>query len=127
MSTQIVSCSIKKFPQTSRWIWVGLAYIPPGKGFELAEAASGYNKTNCMSPVQGAMIAASVANDGQSVVPYLINSVSDENGKTLYEGSTLASGSIMTKESAVKIRELMGRTVLAENFSTLFPSYHERS
>lgn len=92
---------------------MGVAYIPPGKGFELAEVASGYNKTNCMSPVQGAMIAASVANDGKVVVPYLVNSVKDDKGSVLYEGSTLANGEIMTKESAAKLRELMERTVVA--------------
>lgn len=92
---------------------MGVAYIPPGKGFELAEAASGYNKTNRMSPVQGAMIAAAVANDGQVVVPYVISSLQDEKGQTLYEGSTLTNGNIMTKESAAKVRELMERTVLA--------------
>lgn len=92
---------------------MGVAYIPPGKGFELAEVASGYNKTNRMSPVQGAMIAASVANDGQVVVPYLIDSVTDEKGETLYEGATLTNGNIMTKESAAKVRELMEQTVTA--------------
>lgn len=90
---------------------MGVAYIPPGKGFELAEAASGYNKTNRMSPVQGAMIAASVANDGQVVIPYLIDSVKDEKGETLYEGATLTNGNIMSKESAAKVRELMEQTV----------------
>lgn len=92
---------------------MGVAYIPPEKGFELAEAASGYNKTNCMSPVQGAMIAASVANDGKIVVPYLVSSIHDEKGQTLYEGATLDNGVIMTKESAAKLRELMEQTVIA--------------
>lgn len=92
---------------------MGVAYVPPESGFELAEVASGYNKTNCMSPVQGAMIAASVANDGKIVVPYLVSSIRDEKGQTLYEGVTLDNGTIMTKESASKIRELMEQTVIA--------------
>lgn len=92
---------------------MGVAYIPPGKGFEMAEAASGYNKMNRMSPVQGAMIAASVANDGKMVVPYLVSSITDESGKTVYKGSTLNRSNTMSKESAAKVRELMGQTVLA--------------
>ncbi|MGE5084913.1 MAG: penicillin-binding transpeptidase domain-containing protein [Bacillota bacterium] len=92
---------------------MGVAYIPPAKGFEMAEAASGYNKTNRMSPVQGAMIAASVANDGKVVVPYLVSSVKDENGETLYQGHTMEKGATMSKESAAKVRELMEQTVLA--------------
>ncbi|NUN04585.1 MAG: penicillin-binding protein [Bdellovibrio sp.] len=90
---------------------MGVAYIPPGKGFELAEAASGYNRNNRMSPVQGAMIAASVANDGQIVVPYLVSSITNSKGEKIYEGSTLTNGNIMTKESAAKVRELMEQTV----------------
>ncbi|MGZ3768199.1 MAG: penicillin-binding transpeptidase domain-containing protein [Bdellovibrio sp.] len=92
---------------------MGVAYVPPEKGFELAEVASGYNKTNCMSPVQGAMIAASVANDGKIVIPYLVSSIRDQNGQTLYEGKTLDNGEIMSKESAAKVRELMEQTVMA--------------
>ncbi|MBO9666725.1 MAG: penicillin-binding protein [Bdellovibrio sp.] len=92
---------------------MGVAYIPPGKGFEMAEAASGYNKTNRMSPVQGAMIAASVANDGKVVVPYLVNSLQDETGKAVYQGHTMNKGLTMSKESAVKVRELMEQTVIA--------------
>lgn len=92
---------------------MGVAYIPPDKGFEMAEAASGYNRNNRMSPVQGAMIAASVANDGQVVVPYLVNSVQDEKGQKIYEGKTLDNGIIMSKESAAKVRELMEQTVTA--------------
>lgn len=90
---------------------MGVAYIPPGKGFEMAEAASGYNKTNRMSPVQGAMIAASVANDGQVVIPYLISSITNSKGEKIYEGSTLTNGTIMSKESAAQVRELMEQTV----------------
>jgi cell division protein FtsI/penicillin-binding protein 2 len=66
-----------------------------------------------MSPVQGAMIAAAVANDGQLVIPYMVESVSDDKGDVLYEGETLTRGTIMTAESARKVRELMGQTVTA--------------
>lgn len=92
---------------------MGVAYIPPSAGYQLAEAASGFNRTNRMSPVQGAMIAASVANDGKIVIPYLINSITDENGENLYEGYTLSRGQVMSSESASKVRELMERTVIA--------------
>lgn len=92
---------------------MGVAYIPPGKGFEMAEAASGYNKMNRMSPVQGAMIAASVANDGKVVVPYIVNSMQDKEGKTVYQGQTMNKGQTMSKESAAKVRELMEQTVIA--------------
>ena len=92
---------------------MGVAYIPPEKGFELAEAASGFNKSNRMSPVQGAMIAAAVANDGEVVIPYFVRKAQASSGSSLYEGSTMNKGPIMTKESAAKVRELMEQTVTA--------------
>lgn len=91
----------------------GVAYVPPEKSFELTEVASGYNKTNRMSPVQGAMIAAAVANNGKMVIPYLVENIKDEQGQTLYQAETLDNGQIMTEESANKVRELMGETVTA--------------
>lgn len=90
---------------------MGVAYVPPSKGYEFAEIASGFNKTNRMSPVQGAMIAASVANDGKMVVPYIVDRLKDNDGKTLYQAATLEHGTIMSRASAEKIRVLMGQTV----------------
>ena len=90
---------------------MGVAYIPPEKGFELTEVASGFNKTNRMSPVQGAMIAAAVANKGKMMVPYIVDSIDDETGASVYKAESLDNGQIMSAESAEKVRELMEGTV----------------
>ena len=90
---------------------MGVAYVPPEKGFELTEVASGFNKTNRMSPVQGAMIAAAVANEGKMVIPYLVENITDDTGQKIYQAEPLDNGHIMTAESAVKVRELMEETV----------------
>ncbi|MGZ3743303.1 MAG: penicillin-binding transpeptidase domain-containing protein, partial [Pseudobdellovibrionaceae bacterium] len=92
---------------------MGVAYVPPERGFELTEVASGYNKTNRMSPVQGAMIAATVANEGKMTIPYLVQNITDEAGHNLYQAEPLDNGHIMTAESAIKVRELMGETLTA--------------
>jgi len=89
----------------------GVAYIPPEKGFELTEVASGYNKTNKMSPVQGAMISGAVANNGRMMIPYLIETLRDKSGKIVYQAESLDKGQIMSRESAQKLRELMSETV----------------
>jgi cell division protein FtsI/penicillin-binding protein 2 len=59
------------------------------------------------------MIAAAVANKGKMVIPYLVDSVKDEQGQVLYQAETLDNGHIMTEESANKVRELMEETVTA--------------
>ncbi len=89
----------------------GVAYVPPEKGFELTEVASGYNRTNRMSAVQGAMIAASISNDGKMVVPYIVDNLKDSSGELVYRAESLEKGQVMSPESASKIRELMEETV----------------
>lgn len=92
---------------------MGVAYVPPDRSYEFAEVVSGFNKTNRMSPVQGAMIAASVVNDGKMVIPYIVDSMQDDQGRKIYQADTLDRGAIMTRESSKKVRELMEETVLA--------------
>lgn len=89
----------------------GVVKVPPGKTFELTEVASGYNRTNTMSPVQGAMIAATVANNGKMVAPYIVKQIENQEGKIIYQPQTLMLGEVMTAESAKIVRELMEQTV----------------
>lgn len=90
---------------------MSVAHVPAEKGFEMTEVASGYNKMNRMSPVQGAMIAASVINDGRLVMPYIVDRLADSTGKEIYRGETIDNGSIMSVTSASHLRELMEETV----------------
>ncbi|HPI39371.1 MAG TPA: penicillin-binding transpeptidase domain-containing protein [Pseudobdellovibrionaceae bacterium] len=92
----------------------GTAYVPDEKGFELTEVASGYNKKNRISPVQGAMIAAAIANDGIMLIPTIVDSITNvNNSDVLYEHSPVTAGEIISVESAKKIRELMNSTVVS--------------
>ncbi|MBY0315986.1 MAG: penicillin-binding protein [Bdellovibrionales bacterium] len=90
----------------------GTAVIPSEKTFELTEAASGFTKHTRMSPVQGAMIAASIINDGAMVVPYMVSSLRDKDGNIVYRGEGLERGSVMSTASAEKIREMMSETLV---------------
>lgn len=92
---------------------IGAATVPTEKGFEMTEVASGYNKMNRMSAVQGAMIAASVLNDGRMVMPYMIDRLTDSDGKEVYRGETIDNGAIMSTASAEKVRELMEETIIS--------------
>lgn len=91
----------------------GTAQIPHEKSYELTEVASGFNRTNRMSPVQGAMIAASVINGGRMLMPYVVDRVEDQEGRVLHIGETLDNGSIMAASSADSVRELMEETILS--------------
>lgn len=106
---------------------VGLATVPAEKGFELTEVASGYTKHNRMSPVQGAMIAATVVNEGRMVMPYIVDSLSDQNGQDVYRGETIDNGAIISQASASSLQEMMEETVLSGTSRKSFrPIVHDR-
>lgn len=89
----------------------GFADIPEEKNFHMAEVASGFNKITRMSPIQGAMIAASVAADGVMRVPYIVERVKDSSGQVIFQSEPVTAAVTMTKEGAKRLKELMEETV----------------
>jgi peptidoglycan glycosyltransferase len=99
-----------------------VAFVPSEKNFELTQVASGFNRFNRLSPVVGAIIASSVVNDGNMVIPYLVDQLVDERGEIVYRGETLERGQIMSPSSALSMRELMEETVLSGTSRKSFQS-----
>jgi len=100
----------------------GVTQIPKEKNFRLTEMASGFNNATMMSPVQGAMIAAAVAKDGVMQVPYIVDRVQSEDGKTIFQSEPEVAAVTMTPEGADKLRELMEATVKNGTSRTSFRS-----
>ncbi len=92
----------------------GHAKIPqdPDDAWGLAEAASGYTQNNTMSPMQGALIASAVANDGVMMEPYVIQSVYSADGTPLYSAEPAVESMAVDGTTAAEIRSLMRETVL---------------
>lgn len=90
-----------------------LASIPTESGWELAEVASGFTRGTKLSPLQGALIAAAVANDGVMMEPYIVNRVlpDDTQRASMYEAKPAVLSVTMTPESAASVRELMRNTI----------------
>ncbi|MFH1243840.1 MAG: penicillin-binding transpeptidase domain-containing protein [Pseudomonadota bacterium] len=84
----------------------------PDENFGLAEIASGFNKRTLISPLHAAILASAVANDGVMMRPWLIKSVSNEEGDVLFECKPVVLGSPITKETARDLRILMQETVI---------------
>ncbi|MCB0405348.1 MAG: penicillin-binding protein [Bdellovibrionales bacterium] len=77
-----------------------------------AEIASGFNRVVLMSPVQGALMAAAIANDGVAMEPHLVESLFPVSGESLaYAAKTREIGSVVSPESAEMLRVLMRETV----------------
>ncbi len=89
----------------------GFTEIPQEKSFHLAEMVSGYNKITRMSPVQGAMIASSVAAIGVMRVPYIVESLKDSEGKVVWKPEPVTAAVTMTGEGAERLKELMEATI----------------
>ena len=78
--------------------------------FEIAEAASGYTTDITLSPIHAAQMAAIVANDGKMVVPYMVESVADIDGKLLYKKQHSEQTKVISHKAAKDLRSLMQET-----------------
>lgn len=89
----------------------GYVEVPKEKNYELAEIASGFNRRTKMSPVQGAMIAGSIADDGWMKLPYIVDSIQSTNGEILFQSQPLTMSRTMSAVAAEKVRILMEETI----------------
>ena len=89
------------------------ATVPNEKGFALTEVASGFNRFNTLSPVHGAMIASTILNEGKMMVPYIVDTLTNDKGEQIYKAQALERGQVIRPESAEKVREMMEQTVLS--------------
>jgi peptidoglycan glycosyltransferase len=89
----------------------GFADIPNEKNFHLAEIASGYNKVTRMSPIQGAMIGASIAADGNMKIPYVVDEIRDSAGKVVFKGDSVNIAQTVSADGAERLRTMMEATI----------------
>ncbi|MBB5776127.1 peptidoglycan D,D-transpeptidase FtsI family protein [Nonomuraea jabiensis] len=72
----------------------------------LAMASIG-QRSNRMTPMQMAMIAAGIANDGKVMKPYLVNKITDAKGDTIKQADPEELSEAVSSETAGKLREMM--------------------
>jgi len=83
----------------------------PVDDFELAEMASGYTQDNRMTAVHGALIAATIANDGVMMEPYFLNAAYLKSGKPIYRSEPAIFSRVMTKDTSDELKNMMRETV----------------
>ncbi|MEK7357209.1 MAG: penicillin-binding transpeptidase domain-containing protein, partial [Bdellovibrionota bacterium] len=79
--------------------------------WSVVTAASGFTRDTTMSPLQGAMMAAAVANDGVMMEPYIIEDLRGENGELMYEARPRQASVVVDPQAAEELRELFNETV----------------
>ena len=86
------------------------AVVPDG-GFELAESASGFTRQNLMSPLHGALIAATIANQGVMMTPSVIDRVRDSDSDVVYLHKPQELSQPISETTADQLAKLMNRTI----------------
>ncbi len=85
--------------------------LSPDDEWALAEVASGFTRSNTLSPWHGAMLASAAVNNGIMVRPHIVKVVTDEFGLPLYTHEVRTLPPSISPESARKLRRLMRETV----------------
>jgi peptidoglycan glycosyltransferase len=68
-------------------------------------------RSNQMTPLQMAMIAAGIGNDGTVMKPYLVNKITDAKGDTIDQAQPEELTEAVSSETAGKLREMMTSVV----------------
>ncbi|MBN20300.1 MAG: penicillin-binding protein [Bdellovibrionaceae bacterium] len=89
----------------------GQTEIHPGNRWNAVEVASGFNRKSKMSPLQGALMAASVIHEGQLMKPRIIESLIDQENQIVYESSIEVASHTMKPQTAESIQTLMEQTI----------------
>lgn len=92
-------------------IEMGRANIDPADPWGVVQAASGFTRETTMSPVQGALMAAAVANDGVMMEPYIVDSLTDDKGIKMYAAVPHQASLVIDPAAAVDLRKLFNETV----------------
>jgi len=77
----------------------------------LAYSSAGFGDVG-LSPLHAAMIAASIADGGQMMAPYLISKIAGPHGEELFSAQPRLLATAITPETAQALREMMAITVV---------------
>lgn len=87
-----------------------------------AQTGFGQGRTE-LTAIHAAMITQAIANDGTMMKPYLIKSLQDAEGTTVYEGAPAVLSEATGKETADKVTQAM--TAAAIHTCTSYPGFEE--
>lgn len=96
----------------------------PDDGFGVAESASGFTRQNTLSPLHGALIAATVANEGVMMEPGIVSQVVDAKGNSVYQFEPKSLGSVIDKSTASQLSMMMHRTITNGTSRRAFRNLH---
>ena len=93
--------------------------------YELAEVASGFNRTTRISPLHGAAMASAVVNQGLWVEPTIVDWVNNDAGQTIYQGQAAYRDQTIDRDTAKVLRQMMQATVQSGTAHKEFQKHHD--
>ena len=75
--------------------------------YELAETATGLGKDFRITPMNAALIAEAIGNDGVMMSPYLVDKLTNINGKVLEENKSVVYKKTITRQTAQFLTTMM--------------------
>lgn len=81
----------------------------PDERLEFARAAAGFQHSR-MSPLHGAMIEATIANDGRMMLPTIVESIVDASGQTVWEHTPFEWRTVLTPQEAERMKDVQATT-----------------
>lgn len=75
--------------------------------FDIAERSNGLGKNFRITPLNAALIAAVVANNGVLMKPYIVKEIKNIRGETIYQENPTVLKNSISKETAEKLTKLM--------------------
>ena len=78
-------------------------------------AAASYGQGITVTPVQMIQALTCLTNNGTVIKPYIVNKITDQNGKVIYKGKREELKKVYSEDTINKIKELMDLTVNGED------------
>jgi len=91
--------------------------------YHWAELACGFNRSTTISPLHGALMAATIANAGQLVEPTVIDRVTDAQGRVVYSHLAKKLDRIITPDTSAALERMMAATIRSGTCRKVFRGY----
>ncbi|MGE0087544.1 MAG: penicillin-binding transpeptidase domain-containing protein [Desulfococcaceae bacterium] len=94
--------------------------------FQLAEIASGFNRSTAISPLHGAMmVSAIVSTEGRLMEPAIVDRISSKNGRILYRSHPKTVNRVLSPATAETVKRMMEETVRTGTCRKVFAGYEK--
>jgi cell division protein FtsI/penicillin-binding protein 2 len=91
--------------------------------YQWAEIASGFNRQTKMSPLHGALITATIFNQGRLIEPTIVDRIIDEKGVDLYQSQPATIHQAFAPGTSEAMDELMKATIRSGTVRGAFRKY----